>query len=44
MQVYEKREEICKNMCMKPVVDLEKYDRVIKNHIYSLIDSYVMNP
>ncbi|MCP3926548.1 MAG: acyl-CoA dehydrogenase [Desulfobacterales bacterium] len=40
----EKQQEICKNMCMKPVVDLEKYDRVINDHIYSLVDSYVMNP
>jgi len=40
----EKQQEICKQMVMKPVVNVERYERVIKDHIYALVDTYVMNP
>ncbi len=40
----DKQQDICKKMVLKPVVNEERYERVIKNHIYALVDTYVMNP
>ena len=34
----------CLKMLRSPVVDKEKFDRVLKNHVYSLVDAYTMNP
>jgi len=31
-------------MVMKPVVNEERYERVINDHLYALVDEYKMNP
>jgi acyl-CoA dehydrogenase len=36
--------EICLKMLQKPNVDHEQFDRVWKNHVFSLADAYEMNP
>jgi len=33
----------CKRMLRKPTVNIERFNRVLKSHIYSLTDSYEMN-
>ena len=40
----EKQQELCKQMVMKPVVNEERYDRVIQDHIYAMVDEYVATP
>ncbi len=34
----------CLKMLKSPVVDPEKVERVLKTHVYSLVDAYTMNP
>jgi len=38
------QQDACMKMIKRPAVDDEKFDRVLKNHVYSLIDTYEMNP
>ncbi len=38
------QQQICLKMIKKPVVNMEKFERVLKGHVYSLIDAYHMNP
>ena len=40
----EKQQELCKQMVMKPVVNIDRYERVMNDHVYSLVDEYTMNP
>ncbi|TYT73436.1 acyl-CoA dehydrogenase family protein [Desulfobotulus mexicanus] len=40
----EKQQELCTKMYKKPVVNMERYNRIIKDEIYSLVDAYHMNP
>lgn len=40
----EKQQQICLKMIKKPVVNMERFERVLKEHVYSLIDTYHMNP
>jgi acyl-CoA dehydrogenase len=50
LQIYgkpitnEKQQETCLKMIKRPVVDNDRYERVIENHVYALKDSYEMNP
>jgi len=37
------QQEACLKMIKKPVADAEKFERVLKEHVYSLIDTYEMN-
>lgn len=36
--------QAAQKMIKHPVVDKEKFDRVLETHVYSLIDAYQMNP
>lgn len=40
----EKQQQICLKMIKKPVVDMEKFEKVLNEHVYSLVDTYEMNP
>lgn len=40
----EKQQEACLKMIKKPVPDMEKFNKVLKEHVYSLTDEYEMNP
>jgi acyl-CoA dehydrogenase len=50
LQIYgkpitnDKQQETCLKMIKRPVVDNDRYERVIENHVYALKDSYEMNP
>ncbi len=50
LQIYgkpitnEKQQETCLKMIKRPVVDNERYERVLNNHVYALKDTYEMNP
>jgi acyl-CoA dehydrogenase len=50
LQIYhkpsstEKQMELCMKMIRKPAVDEARYERVLKNHVYALKDTYEMNP
>jgi hypothetical protein len=36
--------EYARKMMVKPVVDAERFDRVFRNHVYSLKGAYAMHP
>ncbi len=38
------QKDACFKMIKAPVHDAEKFERVLKNHVYSLVDAYQMNP
>jgi acyl-CoA dehydrogenase len=38
------QQEACYKMIKAPVHDEEKFERVLKNNVYSLVDEYIMNP
>jgi len=40
----EKQQAACLKMVKRPVVDDEKFERVLSEHVYSLIDAYEMKP
>ena len=40
----EAQKEQCLKMIKSPVVDKEKFDRVLEKNVYSLVDEYIMNP
>jgi acyl-CoA dehydrogenase len=40
----EAQQAACMKMIKRPVVDNQKFERVLQKHVYSLIDTYVMNP
>ena len=40
----EAQKEQCLKMIKSPVADKEQFDRVLKTHVYSLVDEYIMNP
>ncbi|MCP3921000.1 MAG: acyl-CoA dehydrogenase [Desulfobacterales bacterium] len=40
----EAQQAACLKMIKRPAVDNEKFERVLQNHVYSLIDTYEMNP
>ena len=40
----EPQQEACLKMIKKPVVDNEKFAKVLNEHVYALIDAYEMNP
>ncbi|MCG8471619.1 MAG: acyl-CoA dehydrogenase [Desulfobacterales bacterium] len=40
----ERQQKLCKEMVMKPVVNQERCERVINDHIYALVDAYTMTP
>ncbi len=50
LQIYgkpitnEKQQETCLKMIKRPVVDNERYERVLNNHVYAQKDTYEMNP
>jgi acyl-CoA dehydrogenase len=39
----EKQMELCMKMIKKPVVDEKRFEKVWKNYIYALKDTYEMN-
>ena len=39
----EKQQELCLNMLKKPVVDYERFERFLQNHVYAHKDVYEMN-
>ncbi len=39
----EKQQELCLKMLRRPVVNKERYERVLKNYVYALADTYRMN-
>ena len=39
----EKQQELCLKMLRRPVVNKERYERVLKNYVYALADTYKMN-
>ncbi len=49
LQIYsktsstDKQQELCQKMIKKPVVDKERFERVLANHVYALKDQYFMN-
>ncbi len=50
LELYEKglstdaQQGACLKMIKRPAVDNDKFERVLKDHVYSLIDTYEMNP
>jgi len=40
----ESQQDVCLKMIKRPVADEEKFEKVLKTHVYSLIDTYEMNP
>ncbi|RJP76666.1 MAG: acyl-CoA dehydrogenase [Desulfobacteraceae bacterium] len=40
----EKQQGICLKMIKKPVKNMERFEKVLKEHVYSLVDTYHMNP
>ncbi|MFH2065422.1 MAG: acyl-CoA dehydrogenase family protein [Pseudomonadota bacterium] len=40
----EKQQEICLKMIKKPVKNMERFEKVLREHVYSLVDTYHMNP
>ncbi|MCK5837651.1 MAG: acyl-CoA dehydrogenase, partial [Desulfobacula sp.] len=38
------QQDACLKMIKRPAVDDEKFEKVLKSQVYSLIDSYEMNP
>ena len=40
----EKQQAICLKMIKKPVKNMERFEKVLKEHVYSLVDTYHMNP
>jgi acyl-CoA dehydrogenase len=36
--------DFCRQMINKPVVDPQRFERVLHKHVYSLVDAYEMNP
>ena len=50
LELYEKglstapQQDACLKMIKRPVVDNDKFERVLKEHVYALIDTYEMNP
>jgi len=40
----EKQQEICLKMIKKPVLNMERFEKVLNEHVYSLVDTYEMNP
>jgi acyl-CoA dehydrogenase len=38
-----KQMELCLKMLRKPVVDTARFERVLENHIYSLVGAYAMS-
>jgi len=49
LQIYSKtsstakQQELCLKMIEKPVVDHDRYNRVLEKYVYSLVDAYKMN-
>jgi acyl-CoA dehydrogenase len=39
----EKQQELCLKMLRRPVVNKDRYERVLKNSVYALTDTYKMN-
>jgi acyl-CoA dehydrogenase len=39
----ERQMELCLEMLRKPVVDTDRFERVLANHVYSLVGAYSMN-
>ncbi|PKL37520.1 MAG: acyl-CoA dehydrogenase [Spirochaetae bacterium HGW-Spirochaetae-1] len=39
----EAQQQKCQEMIKRPVVDSAQYEKLIQDHIYSLVDAYVMN-
>ncbi|HPC40461.1 MAG TPA: acyl-CoA dehydrogenase family protein [Spirochaetota bacterium] len=39
----DKQQELCLKMIKRPVVNKERYERVLKNYVYALADTYTMN-
>jgi acyl-CoA dehydrogenase len=50
LELYEKglstepQQAACMKMIKRPAVDNDKFERVLKEHVYALIDTYEMNP
>ncbi len=50
MQLYakpistEKQQAACLKMIKRPVVNKERYEKILKENVYALVDKYVMNP
>jgi acyl-CoA dehydrogenase len=40
----EKQQAICLKMIKKPVKNMERFEKVLKEQVYSLVDTYQMNP
>ncbi|MCG8685660.1 MAG: acyl-CoA dehydrogenase, partial [Desulfobacterales bacterium] len=40
----EKQQEACLKMVKRPAVNAEQFETVLKDHVYSLVDAYEMNP
>ncbi|HMA67294.1 MAG TPA: acyl-CoA dehydrogenase family protein [Desulfosalsimonadaceae bacterium] len=40
----EKQQEMCLKMLKKPVVDYDRFERFLQNHVYAQQDAYEMNP
>ncbi|HQL83076.1 MAG TPA: acyl-CoA dehydrogenase, partial [Spirochaetota bacterium] len=39
----EKQQELCLKMLRRPVVNTERYNRIYKDYVYALADTYKMN-
>ncbi len=39
----EKQQELCLNMIRRPVVNTGRYEKILKNYVYALTDTYTMN-
>jgi len=40
----EQQQQTCLKMIKKPVVNMERFEKVLKENVYTLIDTYDMNP
>jgi acyl-CoA dehydrogenase len=50
MQLYakpittEKQQAACLKMIKRPVPNKERYEKILRENVYSLVDAYIMNP
>lgn len=40
----EKQQTACQKMIKRPNADMERFEKVLNKHVYSLVDAYEMNP
>jgi len=40
----EKQQAACQKMFKRPNADMNRFEKVLNEHVYSLIDAYTMNP